>query len=420
MLVSLALSRWKGFYEVSAPLGACTVVMGENATGKSNLGDALRFLHALGRGLTLGAALDGEDSVAAGRWNGLRGGRASVAWGDQDRIGIVAELQLGPAGRQRRLTWRLSVDLGEGAPTLAAESLTSEEQLLYTVSGSELLNRLAPGVLRAFVRAEGGESEDLLVLDHSPVLTQLANLLPHRHDAKQAASEVIAWLKRMRFLELSPAVLRLPALPETEYLGDQGEGVAALLHRLSQDPTWVRDLSSWLQALAPSVGVVETRLEHGRVWLCLREPHIVIPASNASDGTLRLLGLLAAVFGSDISLLFLDEVDTGLHPTRQQLLLRLLSAGLQEGSVQQVVCTTHNPATLVGLDAQQRGNALLAIRLAGTRGGRLIPLFKLPDFERVIANLDLGQLAIGGWLEDAASFMELEDERSEGDGGGDT
>lgn len=48
MLESISLYDFKSFEEVEVELGRLTLVVGANASGKSNLRDALRFLHGVG------------------------------------------------------------------------------------------------------------------------------------------------------------------------------------------------------------------------------------------------------------------------------------------------------------------------------------------------------------------------------------
>src|SRR5436309_12687049 len=74
MFTSLRLERFKNFKDGELKLGPFTVLVGANASGKSNLRDAFRFLHGIGRGYSL-AEIFGE-AFAAGekQWSGIRGG----------------------------------------------------------------------------------------------------------------------------------------------------------------------------------------------------------------------------------------------------------------------------------------------------------------------------------------------------------
>ncbi|MCP4514997.1 MAG: AAA family ATPase, partial [Delftia sp.] len=52
MITKLVLERFKNFEKAEITLGPLTVLIGANATGKSNLREAFRFLHGIGRGYT--------------------------------------------------------------------------------------------------------------------------------------------------------------------------------------------------------------------------------------------------------------------------------------------------------------------------------------------------------------------------------
>ncbi len=49
MINSLRLQGFKSFRDATLTLGPLTVIVGTNASGKSNLRDAFRFLHGIAR-----------------------------------------------------------------------------------------------------------------------------------------------------------------------------------------------------------------------------------------------------------------------------------------------------------------------------------------------------------------------------------
>src|SRR5438034_4942904 len=75
MLTKLRLERFKNFKRVELPLGPFTLLVGANASGKSNIRDAFRFLHGVARGYTIAEIL-GEKFGEGGelQWRGIRGG----------------------------------------------------------------------------------------------------------------------------------------------------------------------------------------------------------------------------------------------------------------------------------------------------------------------------------------------------------
>ena len=52
MIKSLKLTNFKNFRQATLPLGKLTLLVGTNASGKTNLIDAFRFLHGVARGYT--------------------------------------------------------------------------------------------------------------------------------------------------------------------------------------------------------------------------------------------------------------------------------------------------------------------------------------------------------------------------------
>ena len=52
MITSLRLTDFKNFADETLRAGPFTVIVGANASGKSNLRDAFRFLYGIGRGYT--------------------------------------------------------------------------------------------------------------------------------------------------------------------------------------------------------------------------------------------------------------------------------------------------------------------------------------------------------------------------------
>lgn len=60
MFTSLRLVDFKNFRDETLHMGPLTVIVGANASGKSNLRDAFRFLHGIGRGYTLGEIIGGK------------------------------------------------------------------------------------------------------------------------------------------------------------------------------------------------------------------------------------------------------------------------------------------------------------------------------------------------------------------------
>lgn len=73
MIKSLRLENWKSFSEATQYIDPVTILIGTNASGKSNLLDALELLRRIGSGADVDDAVNGS-----GVLSGLRGGASSI------------------------------------------------------------------------------------------------------------------------------------------------------------------------------------------------------------------------------------------------------------------------------------------------------------------------------------------------------
>jgi len=95
MLTTLRLQGFKNFRDATLLLGPLTVLVGTNAAGKSNLRDALRFLHGVARGYSL-AEIIGEKWGEGGvlQWRGIRGGTREAAFEGASSFALEVGFQI--------------------------------------------------------------------------------------------------------------------------------------------------------------------------------------------------------------------------------------------------------------------------------------------------------------------------------------
>lgn len=214
-------------------------------------------------------------------------------------------------------------------------------------------------------------------------------------------------LASMRFLDLSPDAMRIPALPGQLVLGDRGENLSAVLQDICATPERKSSLVKWVRELTP-VDVIDFEFvpdQTGRVLVTLIEGNSRrTSAYSASDGTLRFLAMVAAFLGPEPArLYFFEELETGLHPTRLYLLLQLIERQVRSGA-SQVIATTHSPQLLAFLDPRAVEDAILAYRKEGDPRQMLVRLMDLPGARQLFAEKNVSRLYAGGWLEDAIAF----------------
>src|SRR5262249_51822600 len=155
--------------------------------------------------------------------------------------------------------------------------------------------------------------------------------------------ELSSWL----FFYFEPRErMRAPnPVKEVRHIGQMGEDLAAFLNTLkASDPKQFVAIEKSLNHIIPSIAGIDVSVNNlGEVELRLREGAHLVPARIVSEGTLRILGLLALLGVKDTpTLIGFEEPENGIHPRRIKLVAELLRSLARSGDTQLVI-TTHSP-----------------------------------------------------------------------------
>lgn len=126
-----------------------------------------------------------------------------------------------------------------------------------------------------------------------------------------------------------------------------------------------------------------------------------VDARGMSDGTLRFLAILTALLTRPRhSLLVIEEVDNGLHPSRARMLLDMLRTVGEEQEVD-VLVTTHNPALLDAMGAEMVPFITVAHRNPHSGLSQLTLLENMKKLPKLLAQGSIGKLSSNGLIEKA-------------------
>lgn len=242
-----------------------------------------------------------------------------------------------------------------------------------------------------------------------PLITQVADSDKIESTVRGTAALFADHLRRMRFLDVSPDAMRRPSFPGQITLGDHGENLSSVLQAICEKPEGKASLLEWLRELTP-MDVVDLEFppdQIGRVLVTLvEEGGRRTSAYSASDGTLRFLGIVAALLGPNRGgLYFFEEIDNGIHPTRLRLLMDLITRTVKKGDVQ-VIATTHSPQLLLYLNDEMLQYVSVVHRLPGAAGSAVTRLVDIPHAMDVLKRQDIARLHASGWFEDALAFAQ--------------
>jgi predicted ATPase len=408
MLRYLKLENFKNFRDATLAMGPLTLLVGANASGKSNLRDAFRVLHGISRGYAAAETL-GEKWIEGGvlQWRGIRGGTREAAFLGSSSFALSLGFDFEAEGSLQEACYRIEVHVGSaGIPP----SFTSEK---LTISGET----------KDVFRVDGGPSPEggslpamLYIVAHHPsaISKRFAESIPSL--SRKLIHSALQELESMRFLDLSPEAMRLPSLPGQIILGDRGENLSSVLQALCQNESSRNALVEWVRALTP-LDVVDFEFipdQIGRILVTLVEQGgRRISAYSASDGTLRFLAMAAAVLGPNPAhFYFLEELENGIHPTRLHLLISLLERKVKQGSIQ-IVASSHSPQLLSLLSPESFERASLVYRPEGALDARIRRILDIPEAARVVREQAPSSLHASGWFEDAVAFAEGADPQPE-------
>jgi hypothetical protein len=412
MLRRLRLVDFKSFADEAVEFAPLTLLVGANASGKSNCLDALRFLHETLVDESIVEILDGEQRPGAGpnAWQGLRGGSKEAS-----RIGAESFLI--------ESTWDIpevpEVDISR--PISAMHRIccrtvprpTWEEEGIYTHDARTLL------VARAIVQGEGGARriewtsaagsvETANGHDYSILWTILGSVTPGpphviTGEAADAALALSEGFKSIVELEINPARMRGYGKTNRAEMDFNGGNFSGALWALCRDPEQKRSLVDWLtEVLAPEVADLDFIhvQELGDVMAMLVERDGKrVSARSLSDGTLRFLGMLVALrTAASGSVFLIEEIDGGLHPARLHVLVELLEALARERRIQ-IIATTHSPVMLQTVSRETLLSAVVFGRVAEHEGTIMRRLGDLPRFEETLERTGIDELFATGWLE---------------------
>ena len=313
--------NYKSIGQATVDLGGLTILVGPNGAGKSNFMDALAFVSECL-----------VDSVELAFKN--RGGISAVrrrSGGHPTHIGI-----------------RLTMDLANAAVADYSFEIASEKGERFSIARERCHVQEYMADSYSFEVRQGEFVKEIPGIRSQVVSDRFALFAA---SATPEFRAVYDFLAGMRFYSIVPSKLRELQTPNPgDLLKPDGSNAAAVLKRIQDaDRDRYSRICSLLAAAVEgiqsarhrSVGQFETvefRQDIGQ-----KHPW-TFPALNVSDGTLRMLGLLVAVYQlGPASVLGIEEPEATVHPAITEQILEML---MDASRLRQIIITTHSPDLL--------------------------------------------------------------------------
>jgi predicted ATPase len=337
LLHKLALKNILSFKDSSVELRQLNVLIGPNAVGKSNLIEAISLLQATPTGLAKEIFRGG----GIRQWLWL-GDRVASPIGS-----LVCDVTLSSGRQVGDLAYRLEFSEDANGFAILGEHLAKsglEPELGYFARSYGNV-QFGPKALE-LVRAP---TQEMLISPNESVLSQFKNPLdPTPITNLGNHFDRIKIFREFRTGAGSAARRGIGTNVAKDFLSEGGDNLALVLHELDFQGAHDR-IKYYVTRFCERFEDVKVRVGEGLAQVFLRESGLVdsLSAMRMSDGTLKFLCLLAALFNpSPPPLICIEEPELGMHPDA----LKLVAEALVEASEHvQLVVTSHSEALIDAL-----------------------------------------------------------------------
>ena len=342
MITELRLRNWKSFSDATLFIDPITIIIGTNASGKSNIFDALKLLSALA------SPIDIMDIA-----KNVRGGAEGIIRRGEQMCNLTITMESDKSTEQ--LIYEVTLAFDEQKNIYIKEEsliLVTTKRSLVLFERKEL-DEMNKSLVSVALYTEG-KPRYLNFSAKTSVLSQIEYVNCVRK-IKESVLAVVNTLRKIRLSNPIPERMRDFA-PLSKTISEDASDLAGYLANLDkslQSDTYEAILK-YLKPL-PDRDIISIRAEKipmtdKAMLFCTEEwtaGHTQEQSAlGMSDGTLRFAGIIAMLITAENeALILLEELDKGVHPSRAKDLVKMLKEIGKQKELD-IICTTHN-ATFV-------------------------------------------------------------------------
>lgn len=408
MITKIEVKNFKSYLSGVLPFASLTVLIGANASGKSNIIEALRLLAIIAQGERLSFLGNTPQQLE----NPFRGEVKNLLYRGSESLKIACEVTT-----EEFEGWnRFEIELGfgrDGEIHVTQEKIAGQTS---TVPLYQITSEPQGAGSDVFVEynnfARGGKKPKIVCSSQMAIFTQLLSKIRFRPENTESQEKIpritknyVNCLSGIVFLEPEPNAMRSYGHKSDRLLDKRGENLSGVLYNLCQNSELKAEVLEFVRSLPEQdiedIGFIET--PRGEVMLQLTETFgntsTPYDATTLSDGTLRVLSVAALLLSApEESIVVIEEIDNGVHPSRAESLLKRIS-NLARSRHLRVLISSHNRALLDALPDEAVPETVFCYRSPKDGSSQLVRLRDISDYPELIARGTVGHLMTRGLLE---------------------
>ncbi len=343
----LKVHNFKNFLDIDVDLERFNVIIGQNASGKSNFKNIFSFLaDIIQHGLPYALLIQGGSDQVLNFYSKDRLLSFEVHF-SSDFPENIQKLEEHTKMKTTKIVYKFCIKFTQDAN----EYVTLDDSLIIyldplkephnisklTISKNvgkisfnkvtdkiETMTEKRPAIIEYFRTSE----EQLLIQEGL-----FYQILPNWHH----------FIHSIATYDLNPNTLKLPTtITNFSGLSANGSNLAYILAHIKNNKEDREELLNYIQSLLPFLKAFSIKHHNGKAELSLQEigSDKNIPAQFVSDGTVNIIALLICMFFEDTSVSVIDEPEHSIYPSLLSQIIELMDVATE---LKQIIITTHNP-----------------------------------------------------------------------------
>jgi predicted ATPase len=357
----IAATNFKSFGEFAFEPDDFNIIIGSNASGKSNLIQVFKFIRDIAKyGLNNAISLQGGVEYLR---NTIIGPQSPLTFRilyllEEKREDIIGVRDSSPIGFEPyEVLYEFSLSFTNGGETYEISRDLLVITGTFSLSSISGKDKLGMGSI-SLTRVEGTISSQVSFPEGLELRNQ--DLFPQYFQKREIPESwlimnlplsvpgipPLEWIFRgMKVFDFDPRLLKraVPIMGKTE-LEKDGSNLAIVIKNILEDPAKKSEFLGLIHDMLPFVDEIAVeKFMDMSLFLKLKEVYSrnkYLPASMVSDGTINIMALIIALYFEKRPVTIIEEPERNIHP---YLISKLVEMLKDASRTKQIIVTTHNP-----------------------------------------------------------------------------